>query len=280
MRNITLTREKTFVGCVSKLNVLIADPAGDITVNDTVCRRVAKIKNGETITFEIGDEATRIYVIADKLSKNYCNDYYPVPEGSDDLVLTGRCRYNPMAGNPYRFEGVTDPEVLANRRKSNNKGAIVVAVCFVIGIAIGLVFSAATSVERPETFSVADEFEITLTSHFSEQQDESGYFFGHRDCVVGAYSYDMGEITVQEFYEYFKSDDVGYFGADSKLVSEDGLAYVEDQGEAVDGTTRSYFCTIFKDGSIFYIFEFSSEPEAYGEMRPQFLEWAKTIKIK
>ncbi len=40
----------------------------------------------------------------DALSKNYCNDFYALPEGTEDISLTGRNCFNPGTGNAFRFD--------------------------------------------------------------------------------------------------------------------------------------------------------------------------------
>ena len=63
-----------------------------------LCRRLGDLKNGEEKTFLVGESAARVFVIADKLSKNYCNEFYPLPEGEEDVVLTGKNCFNLSAG--------------------------------------------------------------------------------------------------------------------------------------------------------------------------------------
>ena len=67
MRNLTIKREKTFVGSLGTLKIYIEDPnAGDTTINDTVCRKLGDLKNGEEKTFPVEDRAAKLFVIADQ----------------------------------------------------------------------------------------------------------------------------------------------------------------------------------------------------------------------
>ena len=76
MRTLTITRNKTFVGCAGKLKVYIEDyQAPEMTILDTPCRQIGILKNGETQSFEITEEAVKVFVIADKISKGYCNEF-------------------------------------------------------------------------------------------------------------------------------------------------------------------------------------------------------------
>jgi len=83
MRNLTITRTKSFVGCLGTMKVYIEDVmGGELNINGFPCRKLGKLKNGATVTFEIPDTATRIYVIADRLSISFCNEFYPIPAGT------------------------------------------------------------------------------------------------------------------------------------------------------------------------------------------------------
>ena len=80
------------------------------------------MKNGAEETFLISERAQKIFVIADQASKEYCNDFVKVPAGSNDVSYTGQCRFNPTNGNAFRFDDVTDEEVLANRKAAGKRG--------------------------------------------------------------------------------------------------------------------------------------------------------------
>lgn len=139
MRHLTITRRKTFVASLSTAKVYVADNSGvnDLTIEGLPCRFLGKIKNGKTAQFEIGNEAVRVYVVFGKLSANYCNDVYIVPEGEEDLFLSGICEFNPVTGNAFRFDGTPHPETVANRNKSTKVGIIVLVVAVVVGFIIG-----------------------------------------------------------------------------------------------------------------------------------------------
>ena len=99
------------------MKVWIEDPAGDLVIDGVPCRLLGKLKNGEEGSFEIGEDAARVFVIGDKLSRSFCSDFYEIPAGSDDVVLSGVNRFNPATGNAFRFDGNASEEVVANRKK-------------------------------------------------------------------------------------------------------------------------------------------------------------------
>ena len=111
MRKLTLKREKTFVGCAGKMKVYIEDSTGDFVFGDEiVCRKLGELKNGEEATYEIGEGAALLLVNADSLSADYCYDRYQIPEGGEDISLSGKNTFNPMLGNPFRFNGISEVE--------------------------------------------------------------------------------------------------------------------------------------------------------------------------
>ncbi|MBO5701590.1 MAG: hypothetical protein J6S71_04060 [Clostridia bacterium] len=284
MRKVYLTRDKSFVGCLGKLNVYVEDVANAETViADIPCRKVCKIANGETVSFDIPDEEVRVIVIADKLSKNLCNDYYRVPAGVSDVEIGGKCTYNPGAGNPFRFHGVTDEDILANRKRTGRKGLVVLIIAALIGFVMGFVGNMDTLFVNDKVFT-ADEFEITLTTQFAEDYEDGTYYFGSRDSSVAVTVFDFDEyagiaqMSEREFLNLLKSNEI--FSISAELKNLEGLLVVEEQAESQAGDIRSYLTVFIKSDEAFYIFEFGCENEKYQEYRNQFIDWAKTIVIK
>ena len=76
-RNLTIKRRKKMVACLGTLKIYIEDPMRcDLIINNVACRKLGTLKNGEEKTFQIDKSAAKVFVIADALSKNYCNEYY------------------------------------------------------------------------------------------------------------------------------------------------------------------------------------------------------------
>ena len=98
MRNLTIKREKTFVACLGKFKVYIEDAnSNELTIRNTPCRKLGELKNGQESTFVIDDSEAKIYVIADKMSKEYCNEMYKIPAGTEDKrAATSAARSRPL----------------------------------------------------------------------------------------------------------------------------------------------------------------------------------------
>ncbi|MCH5351016.1 MAG: hypothetical protein J1F39_03500 [Clostridiales bacterium] len=142
MRKLTIKRTKSFIGCAAKMKIYIEDSsASELTINNVPCRKIGEVKNGEEKTFEIGEQAAKVYVIADTMSKEYCNDFYVLPEGQDDVYLTGKNRFSLASGNAFRFDNNNNEEALANRKRGTKKGVVVLVVAIAIGAVVGFLLT-------------------------------------------------------------------------------------------------------------------------------------------
>ena len=74
-------------------------------------------KNGEEKIFQIDEQEAKIYVIADKLSKNYCNEFYQLSAGQEDVFLSGKNKFNLANSNAFRFDNNESEENIANRKR-------------------------------------------------------------------------------------------------------------------------------------------------------------------
>ena len=142
MRNLTIKRKKKFVACLGKMKVQIEDAqSNELIISGVPCRKLGDLKSGEEKTFVIGENAAKVFVIADTLSKDYCTEFYQLSEGQDDIVLTGENYFNPANGNAFRFDNNNSEEVLAARKKGNKKGATVLIIAIIVGFVIGFILS-------------------------------------------------------------------------------------------------------------------------------------------
>ena len=281
MRTLTVTRNKSFVGCVSKINLYIEDyTAPEITILDTPCRPLGALKNGETQSFEIPEEPVKVFAIADKISKNYCNEFYPIPAGIDPVTLSGQCRYNPMNGNAFRFDGVTNEAVLANRRKSSRRSILITVAAVVVGVIIGLASTGVLFPEKPQTFSSAD-YSITLTNTF-DKKNYSGFHatYERYDALVMISKEtftELGEyasLSVAEYNDIIRTSNTA--SGKTALQSKDGLCYFDYTAD-VDGDNFSYRVFAFKGSDAFWLVQIAVLTEDMSAMEADIMEWAKTF---
>jgi hypothetical protein len=286
MRNLTIKRHKSFVGCLGKMKVYIEDSLmGELEINGISCRKLGELKNGEEKTFLVGESAARVFVIADKLSKNYCNEFYPLPEGEEDVFLAGKNHFNPAAGNPFRFDGVTDETVLKNRKKGGKIGTVIFILAIAFGVAIGSLISRvlipAIFEASPKTFSDAG-IEITLTDAF-EKTDDTGDFdlcYQSKTAVVQmfreAFSDGVGmeDWTLEEYAEVL----IEVNEMDAEVGEEDGLVCFSRTMKS-GNKNYHYFSVVLKGNDEFWYVEFVCVEKNFEAYKADFIEWAKSIRM-
>lgn len=288
MRNLTIKRAKRFVGCAGVMKVYIEDPgANDTTINGVTCRFLGKLKNGEEKTFSVSENAARIFVIADQLSKGFCNEYYPLPEGSQDVTLTGKNHFNPAAGNPFRFDGVTDPDVMENRKKGAKKGLAILIAAIIVGVVVGGIFGGMISnallsgPAEPKDFSV-NGMQITLTDDF-KKQSASGFTAGYGTKEVAvlileeAFSLQagFGDLSLQE-YAKLVLDNSGHA---AQIKTENGVTYFEYDATGGNGKMFHYIAAMYKGPDAFWLIQFATEQKNAEEHRNEIFEWAKSVRF-
>ncbi len=284
MRNLIIKRNKSFVGCISKLKVYIEDPmSNDLTINGVSCRKLGTLKNGEEQVFKIDSNSAKVFVIADKLSKGYCNEFFTIPAGEYDFFLTGQCRYNPATGNAFRFDNVVDEEVLKNRKKGSKIGIVVLIVAIIVGFAIGFLKNSSLfdSTPEPKDFTV-EEMQITLTDEFMKVPTEGfDACFGTDDVVILAVREDFelmegfSDYTLEEYGQLLL--EAYELQGNSELQTVEGITYFDYESDVDVNETYYYFATIYKSNDAFWTVQFAVLTEEKEEYIPYFTEWAKTI---
>jgi len=278
MRYLTIKRAKRFVACLAKMKVYIEDhERADINIGGVPCRRLGELKNGEEATYMVTSGAAKVFVIADTLSKNFCNEYYQLEEGEEDVVLTGRNEFNPASGNAFRFDNNNSEGAVANRKRGTRIGVIVLIVAAAIGFVIGIIIGLNTF---PETFS-AEGMSITVTDEFIET-DVQGY-----TLVLG--SPDVAIFAIKEEFNLFDSEysldeyaelviDANEF--DVTLKSVDGLLYFEREfTNTEENVTYRYYSFVYEGKDAFWFIQFAVEVEKAPEYVEDIFEWARSVEF-
>ena len=287
MRNLTIKREKTFTASLMKMKVYIEDPASDeLVINDTPCRKIGELKNGEEKAFQISENSAKVFVIADKLSKDYCNEYYQLPEGQEDIFLIGKNLFNPANGNAFRFAGNNTEAVSVNRKKNTVRGSVILVIALIIGGIIGYFLSDALFSPAPpedKTFS-ADGMTITMTDEFKETEFE-GFTATYESRDVALFvikePFTLAEgienITLEEYAGLiFKNNGI----EPTEIKKEDGLTYFEYEFLNPDlNETFSYFSFIFKTDDSFWLIQFATAKKNAEENRADILSWARSVSF-
>lgn len=283
MRNVIIKRNKSFVGCLAKLKVYIEDYTyGETKIGGVPCRKLGTLKNGEEKAFLIPDNAAKIYVIADSLSKNFCNEFYNLPEGQYDIYLSGQCRYNPASGNAFRFDGITDESVLKNRKKGTKIGIVVLIIAVIVGFIIGFIPNFVNNDGDAKQFR-CEEMQITLTDEFMKVPvADFDACFANEDIVVLVIRDDFSVMdglenyTLQEYGEL--SLEVNELADVSEVKQNNGIMYYDYEAENTEeNNTYYYYATIFKSEDAFWTIQFAVLTEEVEQYMPQIIEYSETI---
>lgn len=282
MRNLTITRRKSFVGCAMKDQVYIRDQlAQEIIIDGVPCRKIGDIKNGESKTFQIGDGEQQIFLIVDKISKDYCNASITIPDGQEDIVLSGAHKFI-FGSNPFRFDGVQQSEEqLAKQKKNNRKGIVIMTVSIVLGITIGLLLPKGfmdTESAAAKTFT-KEEFQITSTDAF-EPIEEDGFFSFYQSKSAMVFTLReakelFGDITLKEYGDLVLQAN-GKTGI--KTNQDEDFIWFE-YTDAPEGQDIYYLAVCCRSKDAFWIVNFATPASNQDQYKETFLNWAKSIKI-
>lgn len=285
MRKLTIKRKKSFVASLAKLKVYIEDPAGELDITGIKCRLLGTLANGEEKSFYIEENAAKAFVIADKMSRDYCYDCRNLPEGNEDIYLTGKNAFNPATGNAFRFEGGTDEEVAKRHKESKKGGLIVLITAIVIGLTAGWIIGSGVIYSKkkatPKDFSY-EEMTITLTALFKEEEVEGRTVFTSNDVAVFvlrenfvAGDIDLSGYTVRGYAELARENNPVM--ADATYEETDGVPNMVYTYAGDDGKTYVYFTTFYKSSDAFWIVQYFVNESGYESRKPKFIEWAKTV---
>lgn len=285
MRKLTIKRKKSFVASLAKLKVYIEDPAGELDITGIKCRLLGTLANGEEKSFYIEENAAKVFVIADKMSRDYCYDCRNLPEGNENIYLTGKNAFNPATGNAFRFEGGTDEEVAKRHKESKKGGLIVLITAIVIGLTAGWIIGSGVTYSKkkatPKDFSY-EEMTITLTALFKEEEVEGRTVFTSNDVAVFvlrenfvAGDIDLSGYTVRGYAELARENNPVM--ADATYEETDGVPNMVYTYAGDDGKTYVYFTTFYKSSNAFWIVQYFVNESGYESRKPKFIEWAKTV---
>lgn len=287
MRKLTIKRGKSFVGCLAKMKIYIEDASSDeLKINNVSVKKIGEIKNGEEKAFEIPEDQLKVYVIADTLSKEYCNEYYQLEEGSEDVVLSGKNKFSIARGNAFCFDDNDSVEVLENRKKGQKKGFAVLIVAALVGFVVGFlatcgIFSAPEVKEK--TFSKAG-MKITLTNAFQEVEYEPyTAVFGAENIAVYileekfTLAEGFGECTLEEYAKFiFDGNNI----KTQYVEYENGLKGFDYIANGSDGKQYKYFTYVFKETDAFWMTQFAVSAELADEYEEKIISWAKSIEFE
>ena len=287
MRNVTIIRAKSFVASLATMKVYIEDPQSEeIKIGGVPCRKLGELKNGEERNFVVGDEEAKIYVIADVLSKNMSGEFYQLPAGTEDIVLSGKCVNSVGAGNGFRFDGNSNEAVLKHRKKNAVKGVVIILVAILVGVAIGLLRNLDFASDK--TFS-GDGISITLNDNFFEDE-----YFGYTQCYssneamvlvlkeqFSAYE-GLEDLSLEEYADALISMlDDQYIDCDGEVKTEGDLMYFEYTEESpADNSVYKCYTFVYKSEEAFWFVDFTTMERDANKLKDDVFQWASSVTFE
>ena len=280
MRNLIIQRKRTVVGCSAKLQVYITDPqSNDLVIHGTPCRFLGILRNAETLTISIADTSARVYILPDSLSKDLPCEYCDLLPGTKDVFLSGKCRFDPLRGNPFHFDGNTAAPGTKNSR------LFIIALLCVVGITAGLILGKlipqwilAQQQQQPQIFS-AEGMQITLTSAFRQVDgSRQGFILCYTSPDTNVYIIkedfaqypDLQNLSVEQYAQLVLSNNPALSGG--RPAQEDDLTIFE-----YTQSGNRFMMVFLKGPDGFWIFEFAATAEKADSLRQAHLNYAKSI---
>ena len=286
MRQLTITRKKRFVACLGTMKIYIQADEGDTKINGITCRKLGTLKNGETASFTVGEDAARLFVIADNLSKDFCNEYYDLPEGSEDIALTGKNEYNPATGNAFRFDGNDTGDVVSHRRKGKRLGIVILSISIIVGFVIGCFLGNAIikgNNDKAKTFS-SDDMSITLTGNFRSVEYQ-GFAACYESRSVAVFALKepfslLSNATNISLTEYGQMVLESNGMSSENLKSKDGLTFFTFEKEVGDsGEIYKYYSYVYKSDDAFWLIQFAVEAKNADNWEDRIEKWAGSVSF-
>lgn len=280
MRNLTITRRKSFVACLVTDQVYIRDEqANELTIDGVPCRWLGEIKNGQTQTFQIEEGEQQIFLIADKLSKNYCNATLTIPEGPEDVAYSG-VHQAFFGSNPFRFDNVMlTPEEQAKQKKNQRTGIIVMVAAIVIGVLIGNLTSGRLFGGADPKDFVKEDFQITLTEDFeASTQDDFFAFYQSKSVMVFTIREDkalFGDILLPQYVELVQQANGR---TDLQPNQAEGFVWFA-YTDTPDEQEIYYLVACCESDDAFWIVNFATPASNQGKYEDTFLQWAQSIQV-
>ena len=282
MRTLTIRRNKSFVGCLMKDQVYIRDvDAGELTIEGVPCRKLGDLKNGEQKSFQIGDGEQQIFMIADKVSKEYCNATVTIPAGQEDVSLSGKHKFV-LGSNPFCFDGVPmSVEQLEKQKKNGRKGTAIFIGAAVVGAVVGLFLPGGffgVDTAEPQTF-VKEDFAITLTDAFEEARAD-GYFAAYQSdtAIVFANLEEkeiFGDITLEEYGQLvLEAND----RTDLVMNKDKNMIWFE-YTDTPDDQEIYYMVFCMESEEAFCVVNFATPATNREKFKETFTQWAETVEL-
>lgn len=309
MRNLIIQRRKTFIASLITMKVYIEDIySNDLVINNIPCRKIGELKNGEQKSFLIDEYQRKVFVIADKISKNYCNDFYIIPTGYNDVFLTGQNKFDLTTGNAFRFDNNNNINVIEARKKGSYKGIIVLIISILLGYFLGyFIFSKPFLINNGQ--DKIDSINQSTNDYINNDDNDNYKIFNSsginiylpndfRKTYLEDYTFVYGtdevlimgikeDFSLIENFENYTLEEYGNLVIQNndligiELKSLYGLKYFEYEYEDSElNNVYVYYSFVYKSNDAFWLIQFATDKTNSSKYFSQIIEWAKSVKFE
>lgn len=304
MRNLIINREHSDIAAKDTYLVYIEDHAvPECKIDGVWVRRLGTIRDGETARFRIADREAMLFVVKNKITRNYSNSCYHIDEGvGGDVFVSGKCEKNMLKFNPFKFDGDASYEVeefRAKVRKKKTAWFIGILAAFVMISYIAMSGMLASWVDpnrdvyQPNGWSddaaakdLGDpNFTVTLNDNFTANFNHQGYYVVFSSEKVTCF------VVREPFNQYPDFEKLSLVEYGKKIIEVNKLGEVEvTEKDGVGYFTFSAVSSSNKENYIYYAYLYKSDDacwfvhfavnEADNEkLADDIASWAASIKI-
>ncbi len=279
MRNLTIHTTSAISGSIPEINVFITDSESDeMVIGNIHCRKLGAIKNNDTVTFQITEDAAMIIVASEREGKNNSYEFHKLEAGSDDVALSGKAEITKSGQIIFNFgskENQTAPQ--ATKKHTVAKRWLVRVLIFAICI-----FLLRSLKPEPKTFSEGP-LSINLTTAFEEKEDEDFFVkFSSKDVAVYVdrnTDYKVRELQGIALTDYAKNISEQLFNNSPVVKTENGLTMLAEEEILENGKALQYYVYFYKTLDSFWMVEFAVYSKNAPKYQEQIEQWASSVEF-
>lgn len=258
MRELRLKREKSLIGCLTKMNVYLEDAnSNEVVYNGKNYRKIGVLKNGEENTFLITEDECNIITCSGKLNKGLINEIQTIPAGEYDIPLM------------QKFKG----------NRASALRAFLSAITFFLIMSIVLFFG--ISDNKPKEFS-KEGMSITLNNKFNEVPQD-GFTTSYISEKVAIYVNKEKFSSYKDIEKYSLKDYADILAKtnnfDTTVKKNNGLTYFEVKKQDSKSKSVDYYIVVYKTSDAFWNFQFNTLDEDFKGQQDNIIEWAKSVNF-
>lgn len=296
MRKLTIKRKESYIEALSMLNIYIEDPvAGDRIINGTRCKYLGAWGNGDIRAFMIGDRETKVFAIEENKRQDVCDEYYDLPAGTENVILSGQNCIDVDEGTGFRFDNNRSKASQEKRKKENKRKRFVffmatsamtiniLIICFIAFVFLR--FSG--EVEKMKFFSNG-EISIALPERFKEMEAPThlnwqGMFLSDDDDVEVLLRR-KGFTEGSSLSKYSESQYAGLYittnDLDAKVQTKSGsLTCFTYRYPNAGDHERTYICYVYKTDGAFWIVQYGVRTREFAEYEKEVESWARQVRV-